>query len=98
MFRVNLTDLRVQYQFNPTMFLRLIVLHRDIDRNPAAYLEPVEASTRSVSSQLLFSYKANPQTVFFLGYGDSRLEDDEFADLTQTDRSFFLKVGYAWLP
>ncbi|MEL6449438.1 MAG: DUF5916 domain-containing protein [Pseudomonadota bacterium] len=97
-FRVNLTDLRVQYQFNPTMFVRLIVLHRDIDRNPAAYLEPVEASTRSVSSQLLFSYKANPQTVFFLGYGDSRLEDDEFTDLTQTDRSFFLKVGYAWLP
>ncbi|MEM7763038.1 MAG: DUF5916 domain-containing protein [Pseudomonadota bacterium] len=97
-FTVNLTDFRTQYQFNARAFLRLVLTHRDIERNVAKYIDPVEPASRSVSSQLLFSYKINPQTVFFLGYGDNRVEDDDFASLTQTDRSFFMKVGYAWVP
>ncbi|MEL7025172.1 MAG: DUF5916 domain-containing protein [Pseudomonadota bacterium] len=97
-FTVNLTDLRVQYQMSPRTFFRVVLTHRDVDRNVSNFAEPVDASTRRLSSQLLWSYTINPQTVFFLGYGDSRLEDDTIVDLTEVDRGFFMKVGYAFLP
>ena len=38
------------------------------------------------------------QTVFFLGYSDRHIEDDDLDDLTITDRTYFLKIGYAWMP
>lgn len=97
-FTANLTDLRSQYQFSARLFVRLVLLYSDIDRNAAKYVDSIEERSSSVSSQLLLSYKINPQTVFFLGYGDNRIENDDFASLTQTDRSFFMKVGYAWVP
>ena len=97
-FTVNLTDFRVQYQMSQRTFVRLVLTHRDVDRNVSNYVDPVDERTTTLSSQLLLSYTINPQTVFFLGYGDNRLEDDTVTDLAQTDRSFFLKVGYAFLP
>ena len=55
-------------------------------------------------SQILFSYKINPQTVFFLGYSDNYRnrnyldERGELDDsLTQTNWTLFTKIGYAWL-
>ncbi|MFK8051467.1 MAG: DUF5916 domain-containing protein [Woeseiaceae bacterium] len=97
-FTANLTDLRTQYQFSARTFVRLVLTYRDVERNTAKFIDEVAPSSTGISSQLLLSYKINPQTVFFLGYGDNRIEDDEFVSLTQTDRSFFMKVGYAWVP
>jgi hypothetical protein len=56
----------------------------------------VEPRSKRLFSQLLFSYKVNPQTVLLVGYSDnySGLRD---LNLTQTDRTFFLKLGYAWV-
>jgi hypothetical protein len=55
-----------------------------------------------VFSQLLFSYKRNPQSALFLGYSDTwRGMTEPTLDrvpLTQTDRTLFAKVGYAWRP
>ena len=62
----------------------------------AAYSAPVQPKTRTLFSQFLYSYKLNPQTVLFLGYSDNRLGQEGIA-LTRTDRTFFLKIGYAWL-
>lgn len=39
--------------------------------------------------------KVNPRTVWFVGYTDNRMGTDEYV-LTQQDRTFFTKVGYAW--
>jgi len=44
----------------------------------------------------LFSCKANPQTVFFLGYSDNS-QGSQGYPLTQSDRAIFARVGYAWL-
>ena len=59
-------------------------------------------SQSSVFTQFLFSYKVNPQTVVFLGYSDNRnaFTDLQFNEvpLTQSDRTLFLKLGYAWRP
>jgi len=36
--------------------------------------------------------------VFFLGYSDSLLDDDDLSKLTATDKTWFMKIGYAWMP
>jgi hypothetical protein len=38
----------------------------------------------------------NPQTVFFLGYADQYIDEDHLDGLTASDRSVFMKIGYAW--
>ena len=72
--------------------------HQDVERNQALYIEDVDASSKNIGRQLLCSYKVNLQTVFFLEYSDSHLDDDDLETLTSTDRTFFLKLGYAWTP
>jgi hypothetical protein len=44
----------------------------------------------------LFSYKLNPQTVVFVGVSENRLGLPGMS-LTETDRTYFVKLGYAWL-
>jgi len=67
----------------------------DVSRNPDLYLFPVLPKTQTLFSQFLFSYKLNPQTVLFLGYSDNYLGMTGI-DIGQTDRTFFVKLGYAW--
>jgi hypothetical protein len=55
----------------------------------------VEEKTRTLFTQFLFSYKLNPQTVVFVGYSDNYLGLTD-VDLSQLDRTFFVKLGYAW--
>ncbi len=95
-FRADLAQLRLVHQFSVRSFVRAILQYQAITNNVAAYVEPVEPRTRTLFSQFLYSYKLNPQTVLFLGYSDNRLGQQGIA-LTQTDRTFFLKIGYAWL-
>jgi hypothetical protein len=97
LFEANLTQSRIVYQFSRRAFLRAILQYLDLERNADLYLEEVEESDRELFTQLLFSYKINPQTLFFLGYSDNRL-GDQAADLTLRDRTLFVKLGYAWLP
>ncbi len=91
-------DARLTWQFNVRSFLRLTVQHRDVERNQDLYVDEVDARSRSQGRQLLYSWKLNPQTVFFLGYSDRMVDDDDLARLTTTDRTVFLKLGYAWIP
>ncbi len=101
LFTVNLTQLRAVYNFNVRMFVRGILQYRDLEQDPALYGFPVRDQTETLLSQLLFSYKLNPQTVLFVGYSDNALGFDQEGvrqvDLTRTDRTFFVKVGYAFL-
>ncbi|MGH9458802.1 MAG: DUF5916 domain-containing protein [Thermoanaerobaculia bacterium] len=96
LFDANVTEARVVHQFNARTFLRAILQYTEIDRNPARYAFPVEETSQRLAPQLLFSYKLNPQTVFFLGYTETALGSEQF-DLTQRDRTLFAKVGYAFL-
>jgi hypothetical protein len=97
LFTANLTQLSGIYQLNVRTFVRAILQYTDVKRNPALYLTAVDESTKALFSQLLFSYKLNPQTVLFLGYSDDSAADQRI-DLTRADRTFFLKLGYAWVP
>jgi len=91
-------DVRLTWQFSVRSFLRLTTQFQDIERNPASYTDDVDSNSRDVGRQLLYSYKINPHTVFFLGYSDALIDDDNLSGLTTTDRTWFMKVGYAWTP
>jgi hypothetical protein len=87
-YEANLSQVRLGYQLNVRTFVRAILQYLDLDA-PGGGQE-------DLFSQLLFSYKLNPQTVFFLGYSDNQLGLTG-VDLTRTDRAFFAKVGYSWV-
>jgi uncharacterized protein DUF5916/cellulose/xylan binding protein with CBM9 domain len=96
LFDARLAQSRIVYQFNVRTFVRAILQYQDLSRNTDLYLNPVRPEEEEFFGQFLFSYKLNPQTVLFLGYTDGRFGLQN-VDLTQTDRTFFLKVGYALL-
>ena len=96
-FTANLTDLRLSYQFSVRSFLRLALIYSDIEQNPLNNTGEVTERSKTLGSQLLYSYKLNPQTLFFAGYSDNAFSDDEVQDLTRAERSVFMKFSYAWM-
>lgn len=98
-FNALVADARLTWQFNLRSYLRVTAQVTDVDRNKAQYIDDtVDARSRDVGRQLLYSYKLNPQTVFFLGYTDQYVDNDNLDGLTVSDRTWFMKIGYAWTP
>jgi hypothetical protein len=99
-FHANLTDLRLTWQFNVRSFVRLTLQKQDVRRNVDLYsiAATTDSRTRTLASQLLYSYKLNPQTVLFAGYSDNHVEDDFTGELEKTGRAVFFKLSYAWTP
>jgi hypothetical protein len=95
LFRVNALDTAFIYQFSRKIFFRAILQYMDVLRNPSLYDTAVDARSKTLFSQLLFSYKLNPRTVVFLGYTDNAMTDPSLR-LMKTDRTLFVKIGYAW--
>ncbi|MFD2166933.1 DUF5916 domain-containing protein [Thalassotalea euphylliae] len=100
-FIARLTDFRTTYQFDVQSFVRLTVIYNNTSRNPANYplFDPtdIDADFKDFSAELLYAYKINPQTVFYLGYSEHRDGEGTFGDLEQDLRSVFMKFSYAWL-
>ena len=94
-FTANLSQVHFVFNFSVKVFVRAIVQYLDVSRNLDLYLSPVLPKTQTFFTQFLFSFKLNPQTVFFLGYSDNYFGMNGL-DLTQADRTFFVKIGYAW--
>ncbi len=94
-FTANLSQVKVVYNLSVRTFVRVIVQYLDVTRNPDLYLFQISDKTQTVFTQFLFSYKLNPQTVLFIGYSDNYLGLTNI-DITQTNRTFFVKLGYAW--
>ena len=90
------------YYFSRRALLRGLVQVRDLVRDPGLYRSPMTSGERTVATQLLVSYKLNPQSVLFLGYSDASVDERENRDpalgLVRMTRSFFVKLGYAWRP
>jgi hypothetical protein len=109
-FDAQLVDLRLTWQFNVRSFVRLTLQDQEIERNLALYstdpdnnpstpppvLPPPRTST--FASQLLYSYKLNPQTVLFAGYSDNSIENLTTREFEKTGRTLFFKLSYAWVP
>jgi hypothetical protein len=99
-FDAKLVDLRLTWQFNVRSFVRLTMQSQNIERNTWLYDDPLntDPKTETLASQVLYSYKLNPQTVLFAGYSDNRIDDAMTGSVEQTGRTLFLKLSYAWTP
>mgnify|MGYP000306599285 CR=1 FL=1 len=99
-FIARLTDLRTTYQFNVQSFLRFSLIFNNTSKNPNNYLysapEDIDRHSKALSTELLYAYKINPQTVFYLGYSDAHNGEEAIEDLVQEQRSVFTKFSYAW--
>ncbi|MCP5108710.1 MAG: carbohydrate binding family 9 domain-containing protein [bacterium] len=93
-YDVNLTQAKIVYNFNVRTLFRVILQYMDLRRNTDLYISPVAPVVKTLFTQLLFSYKVNPQTKIFLGYSDDHM-GLRGIDIGSTNRTFFLKVGYA---
>lgn len=98
LFKADLTQLRLVYHFSVRTLIRGTFQYYDIVRDPSLYTGPTtpEARESTLYSEFLFSYKLNPQTLVFVGYSENRLGLNGMS-LSQTDRTLFIKLGYAWL-
>jgi hypothetical protein len=96
LYTANLLQFRVVWHFNRQTFVRAILQYTDVSRDPSRYVTPTSPKSTKLFSQFLFSYKLNPQTVLLAGYSDN-YQGGRSVSLTQTNRTLFLKVGYAWL-
>ncbi|MEE4271493.1 MAG: DUF5916 domain-containing protein [Thermoanaerobaculales bacterium] len=98
LFRADLSQLRLVYHFNVRTMLRGTFQYYDIDSDPELYtgsFQP-EPEERTLYSEVLFSYTLNPQTVIYVGVSENQLGVTGM-ELTETDRTYFIKLGYAWL-
>jgi hypothetical protein len=96
LYRANITNLSATYHFNVRTLFRSILQYVDYRYTPELYTFNQDPEFKHLFGQLLFSYKINPRTVFFLGYSDNYFGGQEFG-LTQSDRTIFAKLGYAWM-
>ncbi len=98
LFTANLTNLTTTYQFNARSFLRFTMQNTDNDRNPDLYNFAVQKTNKELTTQLLYSYKLNAATRFFIGYSDEGFQNDIYDSIERTNRTIFAKFSYAWLP
>ena len=97
LFTANQFDIRVNYQFSLKSYLRLIVQYTDIDRDADLYLDDeVDSNSKYMNTQLLYAYKINPQTLFYLGYADGGYQDDNLSKIEKDSRTVFMKMSYAF--
>jgi len=103
LYTANIERLKLVYQFSKRVFMRTIFQYWHYKRNTVLYEdEDTDPISKGLFTQILFSYKINPQTVFFLGYSDNYYGDNEIQtnlplDMIQTNRTIFAKIGYAYI-
>ncbi|MCD4750242.1 MAG: carbohydrate binding family 9 domain-containing protein [Thermoanaerobaculales bacterium] len=96
LYEARIGQLEASWQFNSRAFVRAIFQHVNYDFATDLYSDGRDPKYEHLFTQLLFSYKVNPQTVFFLGYSDNSIGDQDI-HLTRVNRTVFAKIGYAWV-
>ena len=109
--------LKVEYQVARPIFVRFVSQYQSVSRAPAfdarsgsliytqlasgAFVPSPDMAANNWRSDVLFSYRPNPGTVFFAGYGNTYQESSivpTFAERRRTDDAFFLKLSYLFRP
>ncbi len=98
--------LKTEYQVTPAIFVRIVGQYTARDRSPLRDRlgRPVRvdgrldtgATTNEFRMDWLFSYRPAPGTLFYLGYGSTLEEPDEFRfrELRRRVDGFFAKASY----
>ncbi|MEO8430252.1 MAG: DUF5916 domain-containing protein [Acidobacteriota bacterium] len=104
LFTADVARLKATYTFTARAFFRAIAQYVATTRDPTLSTSPVGRKTGDFDGSALFAYKLNWQTVFFLGYGDTRAlapapgsgAPPGRYDLVPVGRQLFLKFSYAF--
>jgi hypothetical protein len=96
LFTSQVERVKASYTFNSKMFLRAIIQNTRTNRDERLYAFDVNQHSGSLSSQVLFAYKVNWQTVMYVGYGDLRGVLPEENVFRPSNRQFFFKTSYAF--
>jgi hypothetical protein len=98
LFTANLSDLRTTYQFNAKSFLRFTLQNSYNRRDQGLYKNTVQSRSKSLTTQLLYSFRFTAATRFFIGYSDAAFQDDSLNSVEPINRTLFAKFSYAWQP
>lgn len=96
LFTSQVERVRATYTFNPRTFVRAIVQNQRTNRDRDLYGTEVSQHSGELGTQLLFAYKINWQTVFYVGGGDLREVTADEGEFLTSSRQFFAKVSYAF--
>ena len=102
LFSAELIDTRLAYQFDVRSRLSLTFQLTKIHKNLDLYASNKDANPdnnihnerKRLGTQLIYSYKINPQTLLYIGYSDKARSNDEMHGLQKTNRSLFAKFSY----
>ncbi|MCI0412896.1 carbohydrate binding family 9 domain-containing protein [bacterium] len=95
LYTASIARLKAVYVFNARSFVRLIGQYVTTERDPSLYTLDVPKRDGSFLGSVLYGYRLNWQTVFFVGYGDNGIVTESNSRV-RTNRSLFLKISYAW--
>jgi len=98
LFTANLSNLRTTYQFNAKSFLRFTLQNSYNKRDQGLYNNKVQSRSKSLTNQLLYSFRFTAATRFFIGYSDAAFQDDSLNSVEPINRTLFAKFSYAWQP
>ncbi len=97
LFAANLFDLRLDWYFTPRLFVNTIAQGQDVHNDTALYTAPIASRTRTLATQWLIGYQANPWTVFYAGSSEGYQESGE-TRLLPVQRTYYLKASYYFQP
>lgn len=104
LFSATITNLKLIYLFDEKNSLRYTMQSSSVDRNITQYdffvtadtSDDEDESSENVASQLLYTYRVNPQTLFFAGYSSQGFRNQDIRTIRDTGRTVFMKFSYAW--
>jgi hypothetical protein len=106
--RESIPRVKVEYQLNRAMFVRVIGQYAARSRQPLqdrtgspiliGGTADAGESTNEFQMDWLFSYRPVPGTLFYFGYGATMSEADQFrfSDLSRSRDGFFAKLSYVF--
>ena len=95
LFDAQVWDSRITYNFSNKSLVRLIRSQTSINRNVNNYIyDNVEPVYKNYATQLIYSYKINPQSLLFVGYSDGGYSPENYIEAIKQGHTFFMKISY----
>jgi len=85
-FDLELYNFNTLYQLNRRNFFRITLQGQ------------TDSGERTLATQLLYKYKVNPFTLFYVGYSDQGFKTVAIERFKKVERRIFVKFSYAWQP
>jgi hypothetical protein len=102
LFTADVWRVKATYSFTASSIFKVIGQRVHVNRDPFLYGAKIPRHSGDALLSFLYTYKLNWQTLFFVGYGDTQVVASDLRpttgqyDYESIDRTFFVKVSYAF--